>query len=327
MEKNSKKRPKLGLAPLLATIGIVLVIFLLVVIANRPEKKYQAKGTIVCSFYPVYDMVSNLMENTGYDVVNMTSNMSGCIHDYQITTKDMKLIEKADLFVANGMGMEHFLPSITGSRKDLQVAFLTDAFEEAAAVNRDLSGKSELEGDNNPHLWMDVEKYLEECEYMKKFLGKKFPDAAAQIESNFGKYSRDARDAKDKAEEFPGLFRSYVAEGKLSEYVCAISFNEAFVPLAESLDIELIAEFSLDENEQPSAAEISEAINTAKARKHVLILIEKDKKSEADKILKEVDAQVVLLDPITSASGGEDLPKRLWNNLAEIDSAVYSLTK
>ena len=43
----------------------------------------------------------------------------------------MKALEKADLFVANGMGMEHFLENVAKNFKNLPVVYMTDAFEEA----------------------------------------------------------------------------------------------------------------------------------------------------------------------------------------------------
>ncbi|MCQ2537530.1 MAG: metal ABC transporter substrate-binding protein [Lachnospiraceae bacterium] len=320
MEKNKdkRKRPELGLKPLLAAILIILAIFLIVLYLNRPEKKNAAKGTIVCTFFPVYDVVNDLMEGTGYDVINMTSGVSGCIHDYQITTKDMKALEKADLFVANGMGMEHFLENVAKNFKNLPVVYMTDAFEEAQPMNR----AGHVEDEVNAHLWMDPEAFLEEIEYLETVLCKRFPDAAERITSNKNRYSRDAIDAKDKAKEMSNLYSGYADPESAVGKIYAISFNESFEVLAEKLEIEIIAGFSLDENEQPSAGEVAEAIAEAKNIKNVLVLIEEDKKAEADKILNETDAKVVYLSSLTSGKDADGLPKGIWKNLIEIETVV-----
>lgn len=38
----------------------------------------------------------------------MTKPQTGCLHDYQMTPADMKKLENADVFIANGAGMESF---------------------------------------------------------------------------------------------------------------------------------------------------------------------------------------------------------------------------
>ena len=44
----------------------------------------------------------------GVTVKNMALPQTGCLHDYALTTADMKALAAADLFVVNGAGMEQF---------------------------------------------------------------------------------------------------------------------------------------------------------------------------------------------------------------------------
>ena len=58
-------------------------------------------------------MTKNLTQGAeGIQVKNLTENHAGCLHDYTLTTKDMKLLEQADLIVLNGGGMEAFLEEL-----------------------------------------------------------------------------------------------------------------------------------------------------------------------------------------------------------------------
>ncbi len=43
------------------------------------------------------------------------------MHDYQLTTKDRKALEKADLLLVNGAGMEAFLEGVKQQYKQLPV--------------------------------------------------------------------------------------------------------------------------------------------------------------------------------------------------------------
>ena len=91
---------------------LLLVVLSMLTMAGCGTQSQSAKKdfTIVTSFYPMYIDVINITKGVdGVKVVNMTKPQTGCLHDYQLTTEDMKTLEKADLFVANGAGMENFL--------------------------------------------------------------------------------------------------------------------------------------------------------------------------------------------------------------------------
>jgi len=97
---------------LIAILGIMLIIVIgtaFVTAATRKEARDEEKLTIVTSFYPMYILAKNLTQGTNVDVVNLTEYKTGCLHDYQLTTSDMKKLENADIFIMNGGGMESFM--------------------------------------------------------------------------------------------------------------------------------------------------------------------------------------------------------------------------
>ena len=58
----------------------------------------------------MYVLAENLTEGvSGIEVSNLTENQTGCLHDYQLTSRDMKLLSRADVFLVNGAGMELFM--------------------------------------------------------------------------------------------------------------------------------------------------------------------------------------------------------------------------
>ncbi|HPY04278.1 MAG TPA: metal ABC transporter substrate-binding protein, partial [Spirochaetota bacterium] len=96
---------------------IILLPLILAVCAFSACKKNsnatETGFTVVTSFYPIYIIAKNVAaEADGVKVINMTPPITGCLHDYSITAGDMKLIEKADLFLMNGAGMENFSDEI-----------------------------------------------------------------------------------------------------------------------------------------------------------------------------------------------------------------------
>jgi zinc transport system substrate-binding protein len=78
--------------------------------------------TIVTSFYPEYIIAKNLLDNCDdINLVNMTSETTGCLHDYQLTSKDMKILTTCDGLIINGGDMEPFIDDITKALPNLPI--------------------------------------------------------------------------------------------------------------------------------------------------------------------------------------------------------------
>ena len=72
--------------------------------------------TIATSFYPMYIFSLNVAKDIpNVKVVNMTKPMTGCLHDYSITTDNLKTLDGAQVFVTNGADMESFMDKVTAA--------------------------------------------------------------------------------------------------------------------------------------------------------------------------------------------------------------------
>ena len=61
------------------------------------------KLTVVTSFYPVYLLAQEIVQGAeGIRLENMAQPQTGCLHDYELSISDMKLLETADIFIING---------------------------------------------------------------------------------------------------------------------------------------------------------------------------------------------------------------------------------
>ena len=116
--------------------------------------------TVVTSFYPIYLFARSLTEGVeGVTLRNLAAQGTGCLHDYQLQTGDMKALAAADVFLINGAGMERYLSHVTGAFPALPVV--------DASVGVTLLGEDDLpvcvsgeEHDHdhavNAHVWLDV---------------------------------------------------------------------------------------------------------------------------------------------------------------------------
>ncbi len=283
----------LYLLAVMALISIVGTVICLLSYRKQPHNEEPAKGLqVVTSFHPMYILTKNLLRYSDTEITNMTGGLSGCIHDYQVTTEDMRKLSKADIFVVNGMGMESFLSSIARKNKDLTIF--------AASGDLDMEeDDDDHHHEENGHLWMDPSLYLEELnhlhmEFTDYFMKKGQEERVNGLLLTYREYGEKVLKLVHRYNE---LAQS------LPDDLYVICYNEAFEIFAEGLGLNIIAVFSLDEDEMLSPGEIADAIKEARKHDNVCILIEKDLAYHANKVVKETGASVVYIDPLT---GGDD---------------------
>ncbi len=119
-------------------LGIMVSILLIgSVIIRMTKKDIEADITktedrlqVVTTFYPVYMIGANLAKGIeGIEVNSLTDLNTGCLHDYQLTTEDMKLISEADVMIINGGGMESFLEDIKTNYPNLSIIDASEGIE------------------------------------------------------------------------------------------------------------------------------------------------------------------------------------------------------
>lgn len=103
----------------LASFGIVK--------AGSISTAQEGDFVVMTSFYPMYIATMNITDGVnGVEVKNLTNNATGCLHDYQLSTKDLKQLDKADMLIVNGGGMESFLEDVYSQYGNLTVVTATD---------------------------------------------------------------------------------------------------------------------------------------------------------------------------------------------------------
>ncbi len=90
--------------------------------------------TVVTSFYPMYIATLNIVDGVeGVRLENLSEPQTGCLHDFQLTPEDMKLLSTADVFVINGGVIESFMSDVAKAYPKLDVV---EACEDVALLSR-----------------------------------------------------------------------------------------------------------------------------------------------------------------------------------------------
>jgi len=123
---------------------------------------------VVTSFYPMYVATENVIGDVeGVTLENLSEPQTGCLHDYQLTAADMKLLSKADVFIVNGGGIESFLSDVAESYPDLKIVQACDGIDllesaEGTEESDSNDSSSDTGADSDEHLNENEDAHVED---------------------------------------------------------------------------------------------------------------------------------------------------------------------
>ncbi|MDR0307653.1 MAG: metal ABC transporter substrate-binding protein [Chitinispirillales bacterium] len=255
---------------------------------------------IAASFYPMYIAALNITEDIpGIRLVNMAAPASGCLHDYQLTTADAALLEKASLLIVNGSGMESFLDKAVSLNKKLM---LIDASEEIEFISRcdhnhDHNHRSHDNHNNdndaniNTHVWLSIENYMQQVKTIAAHL-------CAWDSVNADGYTRNSQNFIAELEELKEKAMRELSD--LPNKKIAI-FHDGFVYFAREFGLTVSAVIEREPGAEPSAAEVISIIRTIKNSGAKALFVEPHYNSTSVKTISaETGLPVFTLDPVLS---------------------------
>ncbi len=270
--------------------------------------------TVVTSFYPIYVFALNLTAGTDVTVQNMTDPGTGCLHDYQLQTSDMKLLAQADALLINGAGMEGFLTDIAANIPDLPVVDASAGIELLLAEE---DGHEHTEDDGhehhyNAHIWLDAENAIQMVRNLADGLMQSLPAQAEAIAAN-----RDAYILRLEA-----LDAELTAALATLPHRNIITFHEAFPYLAKGYGLEVAAVITRDPDESLSPRALAELVKLVRKSGNPPLFIEPQYEDAAAKIISaETGAPLFTLDPMATGPA-QNIPLTLYEDVMRSNLAV-----
>ena len=279
--------------------------------------------TVVTSFYPIYLFALNLTDGLdGVEVHNLAAPGTGCLHDYQLQTSDMKKLAQADVFLINGAGMESFLPGVTDAFPDLRVVDasagvdLLDAEVEGVVI--DAHGEDEdhdhdhADGSYNAHIWLDAANAQIMVSNLAEGLMAALPDRAEAIAANRDAYlARLAALDAELTEGLAGLPHKDI-----------ITFHEAFPYFAQAYGLNVAAVVNREPGDALSPARLAELVQVVRDLGAPPLFVEPQYDDMAARTLSaETGAPMYQLDPVVTGPE-EDIPLTYYEDMMRQNMAV-----
>lgn len=291
--------------------------------------------TVVTSFYPMYIAALNIVDGVeGVRLENLSEPQTGCLHDFQLTPEDMKLLSTADVFVINGGGIESFMSDVAKAYPKLDVVEACedvvllseddadsdhdhdhDADAESdsdhdhdheADTESDSDHEADIEsdsthehdhGDENAHAWMSVPRYRTMVQTIASRLAEKDAKHADEYYANAKAYDAKLAVLEEKINSLKSLTNGQNI----------IIFHEAYAYVADDFSMNACYLLDLDEERSVSAGEIKQVIGAIKNDGVSVILAEElYGKSMGDTVSRETDVHVIYIDPLNRGEYDKD---------------------
>lgn len=280
---------------------------------NLEHQSVDEDLVVVTSFYPMYVASMNVIGDTeGVTLKNLSEPQTGCLHDFQLTPADMKLLSTADVFIINGGGIESFMEEIAKQYpelviieacEDIELLCETEAHahehenEDENSHNDSTDSHEEHNHDVNAHAWMSVALYRKQVENIASGLAKTAPNMSESFLANAGDYDRKLEELQVEQEELLTLIQEKET----------IIFHSAFEYVVKELGMEVAFCMDLDEDRQVSAGEVAEVLEVIEHHGVKYIFAEALYGTDmCEMVQKEADVKVVYLDPLNRGEYEKD---------------------
>ena len=246
--------------------------------------------SVMATFYPVYVLAENVLDGVeGVRLSSMTPPATGCLHDYQLLTSDMKALAKAQALLVNGAGMESFLPDLAGQFPSLKIIDCSQGVELLAE-----EGEEHDHGEYNAHIWLAPQNAVQMVKNLRDGLSELLPDKAEQIRANAEQY----------------IARLEALDAELREAIAAlpnkkiVTFHEAFPYFAKVYGLEVAAVVALEPDEPISPRMLKRVIQQVKEAGNPPLFSEPQYENTALRtVAQETGARVYELDPLVTGDG------------------------
>lgn len=286
-------------------LAIILCIgILLSLVGCHQGKKENNTLDIVTSFYPIYIATANIIDGVeGVTLTNLTSTEVGCLHDYQLTTANLMVLENSDILIVNGSDMESFIQKAIDNCENLEIV---DSSENIL-LNHTEEQDNHDHGEN-AHIWVSISLYQQQVQNICDGLVK-------LDEENSVKYQENTKQYLEKLQELQEEMHAQLDDIKEKDIV---TFHEAFDFFAEEFGLHIVSVIEREPGTYPSAGELADIIDTVRTTKAKAIFVEPQyAKTAADTIARETKIPVYTLDPVVTGDLEKDAYEKIMRKNLE----------
>ncbi len=285
--------------------------------ANIGEKNGM---TIYTSFYPMYFLASEIAGDKAKIITLVPAGVEP--HDWEPKPRTVAELQKADMFIYNGAGMETWLEGIRPTLEKTDIR-LVDASKDIELLSSDKNNEDEHEGEatNNiydPHVWVSPAKYKQQAENI-------YEELCTMDAVNKDYYKANYEKLVKELDKLDSDFRQVAAGFKNKVFIVS---HSAFGYLASEYGLTQLAIRGVTPESEPSPAKLAELVEICHKNNVKYIFFENLVSPKLSQTLAaEVGAEVLVLNDgqgITEEEikQGENYITIMYKNLENLKKAL-----
>ncbi len=255
------------------------------------------KLQVYTSFYAMYDFAKQI----GGDMadVHILCPPGQEPHDFEPTAQDMAKLSEADVFIYNGMEMEHWAERVSQTLPDT-----VEIIEASGYVKTD---------NPDPHIWLNPDNAYKQMEGIA--------DAFTKKDSRNKDYYAKRLDASKSVCD--DLYHNLQEVGDTAYERTIIVSHDAYSHMCDLIKITQMPVNGRDNSGEPSPQRVSEIEDYIKSNNIKYIFCEPLGANDVIKtIAKDTGCEILTLDPFEGRTDGGDYYKTMTDNIAELKKAL-----
>lgn len=295
-----------------ATAGLLLAL-------TGADASLSAEIRVLCTTVPIQALATGVADGVeGVSVELLLDPAVGCPHDYALTPRDRQRLADARLILANGLGLDAFIPrGAAGLPPIVEVTSGCELLEGGCAAQADDHAGHSHDHGPNPHVWLSPTAAARMTRNIGDALSKLAPDKQSRFQSNAERY----------AERLEALAGEFAAAAERIKGTRVAATAEVFDYLARDLKLEVIVGLPTHASEGVSPRALSDAIAAIEKHGGRAVLYERGSRDRlAETVARNAKVPAVALDALSRSD--RPVPPPDWYeaqtraNLAAILKAV-----
>lgn len=304
---------KFSLIVLILISVFVLVLTVACNVKNTPDNTaVNNRLKVYTSFYPMYDFAKKIGGDK-IELVNLVPSGTEP-HDWEPTPGDIASLEKANIFIYSGAGMEGWVDKVLGSINNKNL--LVVEASKGLSLIKNADENEELEYD--PHVWLNPILAKQQMEAIKNAL-------VTADSANKDFYENNFKENAKKIDDLDKEYRDTISTFARKDIVVA---HEAFGYLANAYGLKQVAIEGLSAEAEPTPARMAEVAEFARKNNVKYIFFEELVNPKvAQAIANEVGAKTEKLNPLEGlsqeeTSAGKEYFSVMKDNLQTLSKAL-----
>jgi len=274
-----------------------------------------SKINVLASFYPIEEFTKKV----GKDKVNVSLLVKPGVepHDWEPKIKDIQRMQKADLIIINGLGIESWADDVYSINPDANVVDTSYGITPIYITSENklgIFGVESKEFRTDPHIWLNPITIKVQVQNIADTLIELDPENKNYYQKNVDSYKLelDTMDMK---------IRDELAQCNKKDF---FAFHNAFAYFAQEYGLNQHTVLkSIDPLSDPSPQDIMEVINLARTLDTSVIFAEEGINPKMSQVIAdEIGSKVIILSPLEFADNEKTYLERMEQNLDNLKEAL-----